>query len=180
MVTAGVIAWCTLLALTAPRRLFVLGALRFLCGFVLNELPFTVLFLLLASTLPGIGADGPGSPADWAAAGLTVLAAAGLAVVAWRGLRAGPAVDRALRDGLGAGTAARPRRLPLARIVFVPFWFRRRDVVRVANISYGDAGRKNLLDVYRHRGRPAGGPILGGRPSKGKNGNGPVSGPSAV
>jgi hypothetical protein len=36
------------------------------------------------------------------------------------------------------------RRLPLARIVFVPFFFRRRDVARVASISYGDAGRKNL------------------------------------
>ena len=41
------------------------------------------------------------------------------------------------------------RRLPLGRILFAPFVFRRRDVERVANISYGDAGKRNLLDVYR-------------------------------
>ncbi|WP_412543957.1 alpha/beta hydrolase [Longispora sp. K20-0274] len=31
---------------------------------------------------------------------------------------------------------------------------------RTANISYGDAGRRNLLDVYRHRSRPTGAPVL--------------------
>jgi acetyl esterase/lipase len=30
----------------------------------------------------------------------------------------------------------------------------------VANISYGDAGRRNRLDLYRHRSRPSGGPVL--------------------
>ncbi|HSO53196.1 MAG TPA: alpha/beta hydrolase [Actinomycetes bacterium] len=30
----------------------------------------------------------------------------------------------------------------------------------MANIRYGDAGRRNLLDVYRHRSRPSGGPVL--------------------
>jgi acetyl esterase/lipase len=33
-------------------------------------------------------------------------------------------------------------------------------VERVANIGYGDAGRWNLLDVYRHRSRPSGCPTL--------------------
>ena len=37
---------------------------------------------------------------------------------------------------------------------------RRRDVIRVADISYGDAGRQNLLDVYHQRSRPSGGPVL--------------------
>ena len=55
----------------------------------------------------------------------------------------------------------RPRRHPpWARVVFLPFLVRRRDVERVANIRYGDAGRRNLLDVYRHRSRPSGGPVL--------------------
>jgi acetyl esterase/lipase len=30
----------------------------------------------------------------------------------------------------------------------------------VADLAYGDAGRRNLLDLYRHRGRPSGGPVL--------------------
>ena len=90
-------------------------------------------------------------------------------MVAWRGLQAGPAVDHALSEGLGSewrtdldpGLAARlRRRLPLARILFGPFFFRRRDVERITNISYGDAGRLNLLDIYRHRSRPSRGPTL--------------------
>ena len=36
-----------------------------------------------------------------------------------------------------------------------------RGVERVANIRYGDAGRRNLLDLYRHRAHPSGGaPVL--------------------
>ena len=51
-------------------------------------------------------------------------------------------------------------RRPLARIVFAPFVTRRRDVTRIANIRYGDAGTSNLLDVYRQRSHPSGAPTL--------------------
>jgi acetyl esterase/lipase len=37
---------------------------------------------------------------------------------------------------------------------------RRREVRRIANLSYGSAGKRNLLDVYRRRDRPSGGPVL--------------------
>jgi acetyl esterase/lipase len=168
MVTTAIVACCTLLALAPLRRPLALGIISFLFGFVLNELPFVAFYYLLVSTWLAIGQGGLDSPSDWAAAGLAVLAAAGLVVVAWRGLRTGPVVNRALSEGLGAGwrtaldagMAARLRRLPLARILFGPFFFRRRDVERVANISYGNAGRKNLLDLYRHRSHPPVGPIL--------------------
>jgi acetyl esterase/lipase len=33
-------------------------------------------------------------------------------------------------------------------------------VVRVKNLAYGDAGVRNLLDVYHHRSRPANSPVL--------------------
>jgi len=74
-----------------------------------------------------------------------------------------------LREGLGTGWRADldadvagrlRRRLPWVRILFVPFLSLRRDVERVANISYGNAGRRNLLDVYCHRSHPAGCPTL--------------------
>src|ERR1022692_4467176 len=160
MVTTAIVAWCTLLTLAPLRRPLALGTISFLSGFVLNELPFVAFYYLLVSTWLAIGQGGLDSPSDWAAAGLVI--------VAWRGLRTGPAVNRALSEGLGAGwrtaldagMAARLRRLPLARILFGPFFFRRRDVERVANISYGNAGRKNLLDLYRHRSHPPVGPIL--------------------
>jgi len=162
MVTVALVAWCTLLALAPLRRPLGLGIMSFLFGFVLNELPFVAFYYLLVSTVLAIGPGGLDSSSDWAVAGLAVLTTAGLVVVAWRGLRAGPAVNRALSEGLGAGwrtaldpgLAARLRRLPLARILFGPFFFRRRDVERLANISYGDAGRKNLLDIYRQRTHP--------------------------
>jgi acetyl esterase/lipase len=169
MVTAAIVAWCTLLALAPLRRPLPLGLVSFLCGFVLNELPFIAFYYLLVSVLLSIGQSGLDSPGDWAEVCLVVLTTAGLGVIAWRGLRTGPEVNRALSEGLGADwrTALAagmitqlPRRLPLARILFVPFFFRRRDVERVANISYGDAGRKNLLDLYRHRTDPPAGPIL--------------------
>ena len=146
-----------------------LGIMSCLFGFLVNELPFVAFYWLLASTLLAIGQGDIDSPGGWVAFGLAVLTTVGLVVVAWRGLRAGPAVDHALTEGLGAGWrtaidagdgcwAAPPP--SLARILFGPFFVRRRDVERVANISYGDAGKRNLLDVYRHRSHPSGGPTL--------------------
>jgi acetyl esterase/lipase len=52
------------------------------------------------------------------------------------------------------------RRLPWARILLWPFPIGRPDVERVRNIAYGDAGKRNLLDIYHHRSRPSGGPVL--------------------
>lgn len=103
----------------------------------------------------------------WATVGLAALTTAGLAVIAWRGLQARPVLAQAMEEALGVGwpsaidpelAARRRRRLPLARILLLPLWRRRRDVERVADIAYGDAGRRNLLDLYRHRARPPGRP----------------------
>jgi hypothetical protein len=59
------------------------------------------------------------------------------------------------RTAIDPGLAARlRRRLPLARTLLLPLSRRRLGVERVANIGYGDAGRRNLLDLYRHRSRP--------------------------
>jgi acetyl esterase/lipase len=50
--------------------------------------------------------------------------------------------------------------LPWLRIVLAPLPLVRRDVRRIANIRYGDAGRRNRLDLYRRRRGASGGPIL--------------------
>jgi alpha/beta hydrolase fold len=165
MVTAAIAAGCTVLVLAPLRRPFALGVLSFLLTFALGELPFFGFYYLLATTLLTVGQGGVGAPGTWTAIGLAVLAAAGLAVIARRGLQAGPVVARALEEGLGAGwrgaaDAGLRRRLPLARILFAPLSFRRRDVERLANISYGPAGRRNQLDICRHRSRPPGAPVL--------------------
>jgi acetyl esterase/lipase len=164
MVTAAIAAACTLLALAPLRRPFTAGVLSFLLTVALNELPFFGFLYLLATTLLTFSQNGAG-PGSWTAAGLAVLAAAGLVVIARRELRAGPAVARALDEGLGPGRGSALLAAPrgwrrTARIVLAPLSFGRRDVERLANLSYGPAGRRNQLDLYRHRSRPAGAPVL--------------------
>jgi len=170
LLTVTLLAWCTLFAVAPPRpRQSSPSNLSFRFGYLLNELPFIAFYWLLASTLLAFSQGDIDSPGGWVAVGLAVLTTVGLVVVAWRGLRAGPVVDHALREGLGAGwrtaidagmAAQLRRRLPWARILFWPFPVRGRDVERLANISYGDAGKRNLLDVYRRRSHRPGGPTL--------------------
>jgi acetyl esterase/lipase len=169
LLSSTLVAIATVVALAPLRRPRALANLSFRVGIVVNELPFIVFFLLLASTVLAFAQGDLAGPGGWMPLVPAVVATAGLAVVVRRGLRAGPAVEHALADGLGSGWRAvidpglavrLRRRLPLARILIRPFLTRRRDVERVANIRYGDAGKRNLLDVYRHRSRPSGAPIL--------------------
>jgi hypothetical protein len=165
LVSTALMATCMLFALRPPRpRRSSPFRLSFLFGFLVSELPFVACSLLVASTALAIVQSGVDSPVFWVAFGLAVLATVGLAVVAGRALRTRPAVDRALSEGLGAGwrtgiddeLAARlRRRLRFARILFGPFFFPRHDVERMANIRYGEAGRGNLLDLYRLRSHPS-------------------------
>src|SRR4029079_16001235 len=48
--------------------------------------------------------------------------------------------------------------LPVARIRLPPLFVRRLDAARVAVISCGDAGKRNLLDLCPRRSGPSGGP----------------------
>ncbi len=160
----AVVALETLAALIPPRRPPLASAVSHMLGWFVSELPFTAICWLLASTLVALTQGRLGSPGGLAALGLAVLTAGGLAVVARRALLAGPAVAHALDRDLDAGPRPAPARLPgwraLARIVFAPLPLWPRHVQRIANISYGDAGRHNRLDLYRHRSRPGGAPVL--------------------
>jgi acetyl esterase/lipase len=131
--------------------------------------PILGFYWLVADTSLAFAEGDVSSAGGWATVGLAALTTAGLAVIAWRGLRARPVLELAMAESLGAdwrtaidpGLAARlRRRLPVARILLLPLSRRGRGVERVANIRYGDAGRRNLLDLYRSRARPSGGPVL--------------------
>jgi acetyl esterase/lipase len=168
LVTTGLMATFVLLAVSRhrPRRSSPFR-LSFYFGFLINW-PFVAFALLAASTALAIAQSGVGSAVFWIGLGLAVVASAGLVVLDRRALATGRAVERALSEGLGAGwgdgvdaeLAARLRRRPsLVRILFAPvFW--RQAVERVANLRYGPAGRRNRLDLYRHRSRPSCGPTL--------------------
>ncbi|MCX5410256.1 alpha/beta hydrolase [Streptomyces sp. NBC_00335] len=155
-VLAALITVFCLVRIRGPKPLFFFS---YRLGLVFSEIPHIVLYALTASTVLAFVEGDIATVADWAAVALAALAAVGLVVVARRGIRTAPVVRRALDEALGAGTATR-RRPPLARILLRPVFRRRGDVKRVGNLVYGDAGRRNLLDVYHHRSRPEGGPVL--------------------
>ena len=161
------LAWCTYFVLVQrnwPRTFNSLGSYF---G-VINELPFLALFWLISSTWLAFSEGDVYSPVGWLAFGLTVLVMAGLMVIINRGLQAAPVVSRALDDSLEEGWRAsinpkiegRLQKKFFAKALLGPFFKRRYDVERIANISYGNAGVRNLLDVYRHRSHPTGCPVL--------------------
>lgn len=156
VVLAVLIAVFCLVRIRGPKPLFYFS---YRLGLVFNEIPHVALYALIASTVFAFSQGDIATTADQVNVGVAGAAAVGLAVVALRGMRTAPVVRNALDDALGAGTATH-RRPPLARILVRPFLRRRRDVKRVPNLSYGDGGRRNLLDVYHHRSRPGGGPVM--------------------
>jgi acetyl esterase/lipase len=159
----------TFLAVVAPRRPMWLGFVSFAFGLVPSELPFVYL-LWSAVLLIVFGVLGTfETTLGILASALLVAAAVGELVIARRSVAAGRVIERALRDGFGAdygqhvdpALAAQFRhRVALAPVLMKPFASRRRDVVRVKDLAYGDAGVRNMLDVYHHRARPANAPVL--------------------
>ena len=158
LITTVLMAVLVLFAVAPPRpRQSSPVRLSFWLGFMVNELPFLAIYVLAASTALAIGQGDIANPVGWIGLGLAVLATAGLVVVVLRAMRTGAAVDEALK---AAGLPARaPGRLPL-RVFFWPFAVPHLGVERISNIAYGDAGRANLLDVYRSKSHSGTGPTL--------------------
>ena len=151
LVALVLVALGTLSALTAPRRPPALAMLGFRFAVALNELPFAAFAWLLAVTVLTAAQGDLTSPFLIVAAVTTL---AGLCLVAWRGRQALPALRHAMGD------IPVSRRLPCARILLSPLSRRHGPVERTPDLRYGPAGERNLLDVYRHRSRPTGAPVL--------------------
>jgi acetyl esterase/lipase len=76
-----------------------------------------------------------------------------------RGWRAREAVSYALTQTFGGTHEVRGTR-PAWWTLLTPFPVKPRNVLRVPNLSYGPGGRRNRLDLYRHRSRPECAPVL--------------------
>jgi acetyl esterase/lipase len=154
----ALIGFCTVVALIGPRPPHTTPSYwGYWVTLLINEQPFIAFYLLLAATIPAWLQGDLDSPGGFATFCVAVLVVPGLGVLARRALTAGPALRRTLAEG---GIDYSPGRRPWGRILFAPGVVRRRDVTRLRNLAYGDAGRHNLLDVYHRHDRPAGAPVF--------------------
>jgi acetyl esterase/lipase len=169
LIAVGVAAAGMALSLRPLARSGRLGTLSWLLSAVANESPFAAFAWVLGVTLLALVQGDLASPAGWAGLAVAGVSFLGTPVLVARSLRARAAIDDALGSALGPrwrarldpDLAARMRgRLPWARILVAPLPFFHPDVARSRGRAYGEAGRRNLVDVYRHRSRPAAGPIL--------------------
>ena len=170
LITVVLMALAMLLALLPLDRPAPLRTVSWTLGSVVSESPFVAFYWILAATLLALAQGDLGTPMGWVALGIAGVTFLGTPVLVRRGLEARPAVEDALADGLGPGwrdaidpaLAAKLRsgRLPWLRILFAPLPFLHRGVRQKRNLSYGNAGRRNRLDVYFHPARPAGAPVL--------------------
>jgi len=158
--------WC---AIFTPRRPLVLGWLGWVVGLVPCEVPCAAVVVngLLLGLFVAVGALA--SPLGIVAIVLVGAAVLGDLVLVGRSRAAAPTVARALRTGLGEHfreevhadlVPVEPRPVSAVREAFAPLHARRRDVERIADVPYGDAGERNQLDLYVARTRPKQCPVL--------------------
>jgi len=138
-------------ALRLPRLPIGPGTAVFFASITVVELPFLAAAAFAASTALAYADGSLASPAGIAAA---ALGAACATLTLWRGMRTQRTMQNALGD-LRLGP-----RPPLWRLLLHPFAFQPRSIEKIADLAYGPAGKRNRLDLYRHRTAPAGAPVL--------------------
>ncbi len=142
-------------ALTAnalrPARSVRAGIPSFAAGWLTSELAPHLLALTAADTAVHL-ARGRRSPLGVA---LAAASAVGLGSIVRESQRAQDRVENALVDGIGADYVEQLDALPspadLAtpwRSLVNPFAMRDKQIERVRNISFGPAGKRNVLDLY--------------------------------
>lgn len=146
----------TVLVLWPPLQLPVLGEIVFFASHWVNELPGLVLLLLVVVAIPPLAAGAPADAFDIVLLGLAAVSVVGLVEVARRGAAERRVVEEAVIRDLGGGAwpdrirreATFPR---LLRDLVLPLQIRLPRIARTRNISYGPAGKRHRLDLYRRR-----------------------------
>jgi acetyl esterase/lipase len=136
---------------------------------VYNELPMLAVIVTLAPTLLAVAQGDLTPQLALVRLGLLAPILAGLGWVLLRAVRSVDVPEQAMTQALGprwrtgissSRTGSLRCRVPWAKVLLAPFLRRRWDVQRIANLPYGDGGRRHRLDVYRHRSQPGGCPVL--------------------
>lgn len=153
-------SWFTLNAYRPARRGHLVGV-SFLAAWFTGELVWWHLAWQAVATLTFVALGALEAWPGWVALGITLGSWVGLVRLAVSARQAATVIERTLREGLSLPEDHPLRhRVPMRQLV-LPLYLRDRRVVRVKDVVYGPAGRRNRLDVYRRRGpAPRGAPVL--------------------
>jgi acetyl esterase/lipase len=160
---------CSVTAVVQARKLYWLAPLYFLTAWLCGELALIHLIWQLALTALLAFAGGFSSPLAQSGLGLFTLSWLGLVYLHCQAMETPRHLGASLRRALGEDYRARvpvERQHALtdhinARHWLQPFRFKRQGVRKHSHISYGDAGKRNLLDIYHpHKPREGGFPVL--------------------
>ncbi len=157
LITAALVALGMLTSCWPLARSGALGVITWLLSALPNESPFLALYWMGASTSIAASEHRLHGAGVWVAVALVACSFAATPVLLRRALRARAVIELAFDRSLGSGwrragsgsSLARPR--PWARVVLAPLPIFHPGVRRISNLGYGDAGRRNRLDVYRRR-----------------------------
>jgi len=168
LLTASILAvLATVSALFAGRRLSYFVVPYFFTSWLTGELALHHFALQVVATLVFVSF---GALQEWqGVVGLVLMHGSWIGLIKYqqRASTAGKIFEGALVDTLGEGyrnglpkdllfSTGEMSFLPALR----PFKMRLPEVERVKNVSYGDHGKRNRLDVYRHRSHPERCPTL--------------------
>lgn len=135
---------------------------------VFNELPHFASLLLIPATVLAFVQGDIDSTGGWIAFGFHVFATLSLAIMFAAAFRARPTIRQSLDEGLGDDwtaelapeTAARLDAGFTPRALLGPFAVRHGPVEHVRDVAYGDAGQRNMLDIYVNPASPQPRPIF--------------------
>ncbi|MBT4523013.1 MAG: alpha/beta hydrolase [Halieaceae bacterium] len=159
----------TLMALVQARRLYWFMPLYFLGAWLTGELALIHLLWQVGLTAWVAFSGGFADPEAQSGLGIFSLSWLGLVYLQCQSMDTPEYLKSALRRALGDDFRSEipSQRRPLLADAIVtrhwlrPFHFRREGVMLHPNISYGDAGKRNLLDIYQPTNSREGGyPIL--------------------
>jgi acetyl esterase/lipase len=146
------------------------SVLSFFPGWLTSELPLHVIAWQSLATLMFIRRGALRSPKGWAALALNAFSWVTLAKIWKQSTEAGQRLEAALEDGLGddlvegsvPGTDTTDAALVRSRIIAGPVARWKTRYVQDRNLTYGDAGRRNRLDIWRRADLPLDGkaPVL--------------------
>lgn len=149
-------------ALRPVSRTHRLAAWAFAPGWHVSELPLPTLAVQLAGTARVLRRSGLRSPAGKARIAAQAASAAGLIVLQRSAADSGRVLEEALNDGLGDGYRkhaeaagiAPAEHPPVGAWEALPTYIARRSRLRASGISYGPAGKRNILDVWARKDLP--------------------------